>query len=144
MRSAVRAAGALRVAGGGAVVFLALMLVNACAKVGEPLPPVHAVPAVQDLRIEADPQRVLLSFPLPQAEVSALEVWLSCGPDSPAQGDFQLFAALPVSRLVADRRDPQRRTFAAQRNAASSCFYRIRFINPSGNRSAFSNTVRTP
>lgn len=139
-----RQASALRWTTGSLGVLLGLVLLSACAKVGDPKPPARVLPTVQDLRIEADAQRVLLSFPLPQAELSALEVWLTCGRTSPDEGNFGLFAAVPVARLVPDGQDPRRRTFVAQRESAAACFYRIRFINPSGIRSAFSNTVRTP
>ncbi|HSR67007.1 MAG TPA: hypothetical protein VLU25_03620 [Acidobacteriota bacterium] len=123
---------------------VALLLWAACAKVGDPLPPARVLPAVQDLRIEADARRVLLTFPLPRAEVSALEVWLACGQDGPAEDDFRLSAAVPVARLVPSRQDPQLRTFVTERSRAQPCHYRIRFVDPSGARSAFSNTVRTP
>ncbi|MEE8583282.1 MAG: hypothetical protein V3T83_00340 [Acidobacteriota bacterium] len=124
---------------------LVILLLSGCAKVADPMPPARPIPAVQDLTLVADSDRILLEFSLPTPEVSLVEVMTVCKAAPPDEGDFQTMALISKGRLVPAAAGGGRFSFAASLvQTPPPCYYVVRLVNPSGEKSGISNQVRIP
>ncbi len=124
---------------------LCLLSLAGCAKVAEPLPPARPIPAVQDLTLQAGSNRILLEFSLPSPEISWVEVLTVCKAAAPDEADFQTMALVSKQRLVPAVSRGGRYSFAAPLvQTPPPCYYVVRLVNPSGEKSGVSNQVRIP
>jgi hypothetical protein len=127
---------------GTAVLPAVLLFFAACAKVGDPLPPVVQPPeTTQKLLLVQIGQTARLFFPPPVPDIRFVEVHRGCG----AAGEWEP-KRKPEARVDAKSlavAPDSASCFIDDSPAAPGCRYAIRLVNSAGRRSAFSNEVRT-
>ncbi len=123
-------------------VLLCGVFASACAKVGDPLPPVpQPPPTTQSLKVETVGGRALLLFRLPAEDVQWVEIHRQCDLRNPVDR-LELLARISWTEL---RESGEAGVFSWEDRAAGSvnCRYALRFVNERGLRSEFSN-LATP
>lgn len=114
-----------------------LILIVACGKVGEPLPPQPvSPPTIQDLSVEVAAGRTRLSFTLPR-QVEWVEIYRQCDPRLSADR-VDLIARVNPEELK-ETTTPERFSWTDPQRAGAVCRYRLRFVDAGGFRSAYSN-----
>jgi hypothetical protein len=117
-----------------------LLLAVSCAKIAQPLPPVHSVvAATQQLELVQIGTSVRLSYPRPSAEIRAVLIFRQCG----AESEWE--ARPPIARIEFGEEPvtpPDRLTYT-DAPAQSGCRYAVRYDNGRRRLSAYSNVRQT-
>ena len=121
---------------------LLLAVAISCAKVGDPLPPLPPDSVtVENLEVIQSGEEVLLTFPTPTLNITAIELYRTCEGDPDSIND-----SAPV--LVADQSDIGQLAFmdrlyvtVPDHSNDSECIYAIRTQGERGGRSGLSNQV---
>jgi fibronectin type 3 domain-containing protein len=123
--------------------FMSLLLSMAlvsCAKVGDPLPPISAVPASPSSLqlIQVGHREVILDFELDSVDIRQIEVFRSCGGEIASP-----IALVGVEDLGEGSRSGARAFTDPQPEFGQKCRYWVRLIGKGGKRSAESEIVET-
>lgn len=120
------------------------VLPPACAKVGDPLPPLATVPATtQDLQLLQIADRVRLSFSLPGSDIETVEVYRArAGIDGP-HSEAQLITKIQARDLRRQSQDGKCVYEDRPDVGGQKWHYAVRFLGPKRRRSALSNSVHT-
>ncbi|MFB3905703.1 MAG: fibronectin type III domain-containing protein [Acidobacteriota bacterium] len=123
---------------GFCLVALCLLLLDSCAKIAPPLPPIVRVPeATQELRLIQTGGSVKLLFPVPSPDIKAVLIHKQCGPATPWSSDTAAQNRVEVTDLKTEA--PGLYAFV-DTAARPDCQYAIRYVNDQNRLSAFSNT----
>ncbi len=124
------------------LLILALLGASACAKVGDPLPPVvQPPPTIADLHLVERPGQIQVLFSLPPINLEWVEIFRECGPSGP-QERLRLVARQAWDELSESPTEPGFFVHTQSRQA-QPCRYAVRFIDTQGRVSDFSNRVET-
>ncbi len=123
------------------VVLLALF--PGCAKVGDPVPPVTRVPkSTTALTLVQTGQSVRLSFPVTEEDVTAVDIYKQCSPETEWPKNAEAFRRVEVTSLAKEVQPPG--TYVFQDTIErTGCRYAIRLVNERKRASDLSNTVST-
>ena len=126
-----------------AVLCFMVLLLGACAKVGDPLPPLVLYPGtVTDLTVAQVGDHFQIVFSLPQQEIEWVEIYRSCGEDLSLTEQAEAMARLEGNKL-SRYHEEGKFVFEDHRGWIQACRYGLRFGNQQGRRSPFSNFVET-
>jgi hypothetical protein len=121
------------------IAILGMLLLPCCAKVGDPVPPQPRVPAATtDLRLQQVGPEVLLTFPRPAADVREIELVRRCG--APVEAGHAMDFVARLERQEWEPEEPGR-FMVRDRLPVPGCQYALRFVDPRGRLSPFSNFV---
>lgn len=120
---------------------VSLLLLSACAKVADPLPPVVHPPATtQDLRVELRGDTARVYFPLPTPDIEWVEVFRHCNVQAPVSR-FTMIARIASNELMPSE-NANIFVFSDQTSEDKrQCRYAVRFVDRKGQNSDFSNAA---
>lgn len=125
------------------VVCCLCLLLGACAKVGDPLPPLVLFPGtVTDLTVAQVGDHFQIVFSLPPQEIEWVEIYRRCGEDLSLTEQAEALTRLEENKL-SRYREEGKFVFEDHPGWSQTCRYGLRFGNRQGRRSPFSNFVET-
>jgi len=130
-----------RSAGQFFVVFF--LLFSACAKVGDPLPPLVVPPdAISDVETVRRTDHLQIVFSLPPQKIQWVELYRTCGTSPLSPEDATMLGRTAVDEIPLYQ-SGDRRFLEDQPGTNQVCSYWLQFVNSGGLRSPFSNPAGT-